>query len=67
MPNHDLAALSLQLKDFLSAFGLDHANIKDISISHDDSNSLCVYVELNIHEHFCLFVMPLPLRSKAIN
>ena len=53
MPNHDLAALSLQLKDFLSAFGLDHANIKDISISHDDSNSLCVYVELNIREHFC--------------
>ena len=53
MPNHDISVPSLPLKDFLSAFGLDHANIKDINIFHDDSHSLCVYIELNIREHFC--------------
>ena len=53
MPNHDISAPSLPLKDFLSAFALDHANIKDINIFHDDSHSLCVYIELNIREHFC--------------
>ena len=30
MPNHDISVPSLPLKDFLSAFGLDHANIKDL-------------------------------------
>ncbi len=52
MPSFDLSAPSLQLKDFLAAFGLDHANIKVIRIYHD-SSSLCVYVELNIKEHLC--------------
>lgn len=43
---------SLQLSDFLSAFGLDRADIKDIHISHEDG-TLSVFLELNIREHCC--------------
>lgn len=45
-------APSLQLNDFLSAFGLDNANVKDINIYHEDS-SLIIYLELNIREQCC--------------
>lgn len=52
MVNYSPSAPSLQLKDFLTAFGLDNTDIKDINISHED-NHLFVYLELNIKEQCC--------------
>lgn len=43
---------SLQLRDFLTAFGLDRANIKKINIYHE-KNGLVIDLELNVHEHSC--------------
>ena len=40
------------MKDFLTAFGLDRADIKDIIICNEDGY-LNVYLELNIREHSC--------------
>lgn len=52
MPNHTTSVSSLQLNDFLSAFGLDHADIKDINIYHE-FNELIISLELNLREHSC--------------
>lgn len=52
MINHNLSAPSLQLKDFLTAFGLDNTDVKNIDISHDD-NQLIIYLELNMKEQCC--------------
>lgn len=52
MINHDLSAPSLQLKDFLTAFGLDNTDVKDINICHDDGH-LLIYLELNLKEQCC--------------
>lgn len=46
------SAPSLQSNDFLTAFGLDRADIKDIHIYHEDC-SIIIYLELNVREHFC--------------
>ena len=52
LPADSLSPPSLQLKDFLAAFGLDHTDVKDISISHQDC-SLLIYLELNVREQCC--------------
>lgn len=52
MPDDTLSLPSLQTSDFLSAFGLDRADIREIRISHEDG-SLSVFLELNIREHTC--------------
>ena len=43
---------SLQLRDFLTVFGLDRANIKKINIYHE-KDGLIIDLELNVHEHSC--------------
>ncbi len=50
MADSVFSAPSLQLNDFLAAFGLDRADIKAIDISQD-SGSLIISLELNIKEH----------------
>ena len=52
MADSVFSAPSLQLNDFLAAFGLDRADIKAIDISQD-SGSLIIFLELNIKEHRC--------------
>lgn len=52
MPADTLSVPSLQMSGFISAFGLDRADIRDIRISHEDG-SLFVFLELNIREHIC--------------
>lgn len=43
---------SLQLRNFLVAFGLDRANIKEINIYHEH-DGLIIDVSLNVCEHSC--------------
>ena len=52
MSDDTLSVPSLHMADFLSAFGLDRANIKNISISHENG-TVYVSLELNIREHPC--------------
>lgn len=43
---------SLQLRDFLAAFGLDNADVKNIDIYHEH-HGLLIDLTLNLKEHFC--------------
>lgn len=52
MPADTLSLPSLQLSDFLSAFGLDRADIKNIKVTHEDG-FVYIFIELNIREHKC--------------
>lgn len=52
MPDDTITLPSLHTSDFLSAFGLDRTDVKDIRISHDDG-SISIFLELNIREHRC--------------
>lgn len=52
MPDDTISLPSLHTSDFLSAFGLDRTDVKDIRISHDDG-SISIFLELNIREHRC--------------
>lgn len=52
LPNDTTSAPSLQFSDFLSAFGLDRADIRDIRISHE-FGSLSIFLELNPKPHPC--------------
>ncbi len=38
MPDDTITASFLKARDFLSAFDLDHINIQDINVYHDDGN-----------------------------
>ena len=52
MPDDTVSLPSLHISDFLSAFGLDRIDIKNIHISHDDG-SISIFLELNIREYRC--------------
>lgn len=52
MPDDTPSVPSLQMSDFLSAFGLDRTDIRNISISHEDG-TVSIFLELNIREHCC--------------
>lgn len=50
---HDtLSTPSCDSRDFLAAFDLDRANIKNIEIYHSDGG-LLIHIELHIKEHIC--------------
>jgi transposase len=52
MSDNGMNAPSLEMRDFLAAFDLDRADIKDISIYHEN-NGLTINITLNIKEHRC--------------
>lgn len=52
MPEHSSSAPSLQLSDFLAAFGLDYADAKSLNIYHEN-DGVVVYLELNLKSHSC--------------
>ena len=52
MANDNTTVSSLDARDFLAAFDLDRADIKDICIYHENG-SLIIAVELNIKNHKC--------------
>jgi hypothetical protein len=65
MSDNGMNAPSLEMRDFLAAFDLDRADIKDISIYHEN-NGLTINITLNIKEHKCLYAIPQQQRSKDI-
>lgn len=64
MADHSFSTPSLQSNDFLTAFGLDRADIQDLHIYHEDG-SLIVYLALNIREHSCPVCHSSTIKVKA--
>ena len=52
MSDDTISASFLEARDFLSAFDLDHVNIQDINVYHDDGN-VNIHITLNTAVHKC--------------
>lgn len=58
-------ASSLEMRDFLTAFDLDRANIKSIAVYHEDGG-LIIDICLNVKEHKCPVCSTTTTRIKGL-